>query len=159
MPILAMILGAIGGVLGMFFFDPNTGKRRRSQARDQVAQAKNRAPDMINAVSKQVQNRAKELAATAQKRLHPEVSDDEQLAARVRSEMEHHVSHPKAITVSAYQGEVTVSGAILTHEAPGLISAIQAVPGVKLVHNYLVHYEHAENVPDLQGDVTHPEMG
>jgi hypothetical protein len=158
MAVLAIILGAVGGALGMFFFDPRNGNRRRSLLRDQVVRFSNRAPDKIDAVSRQVQDRVGGMVAEAKSRLNPTPADDETLAARVRSEMGRYVSHPGALTVSAYQGEITISGAILTDEAAPMLAAIMRVPGVTQIHDHLVHYEHAEGIPDLQGGVTRPEM-
>ena len=158
MAILAIILGAIGGAIGMFFFDPRMGNGRRSLVRDQVVRFRHRAPDALDAISKQVQDQAQGMVAEAKSRLNPKPADDETLAARVRSEIGRYVSHPHALTVSAYQGEITINGAILTKEAAPLLAAIMRVPGVTQIHDHLVHYEHAEGIPDLQGGVTRPEM-
>jgi osmotically-inducible protein OsmY len=158
MAILALILGAIGGIGAMFFFDKDMGSRRRSLLRDQLVKLRHRSKDQFAIISEDTKNRAQGIVAETKARLTPEPVSDDTLVARVRAEMGRYVSHPKAITATANQGEVTVSGAILSKEAPSLLAALMRIPGVRQVHDHLEYYESADNIPDLQGGVTRTEM-
>jgi hypothetical protein len=61
-PFFSMLSAAIGGAL-MFFFDPDTGKRRRALVRDKIVSFRHRAADRITASAKDVRNRAIGVAA------------------------------------------------------------------------------------------------
>jgi uncharacterized membrane protein len=80
-----------------------------------------------------------------------EVPTDQQLTERVRAKLGRHVSHPGAVEVSANQGRVVLSGQVLTHEVPRLLSAIASVRGVEDVENRLEPHDRAENIASLQG--------
>src|SRR5262249_5241078 len=79
-----------------------------------------------------------------------EVSD-ETLTARVRAKLGRSVSHPQALSVTASDGHVTLSGPVLAHEADRLLSGVSSVRGVKGVENVLTVHTRAEDVPSLQG--------
>lgn len=67
--------------------------------------------------------------------LQPE--DDAQLRERVRSRLDHWVSHPRAMEVEVNEGIVRVSGQVLAQEVDGLLSQLTGMPGVRKVHNAL----------------------
>jgi hypothetical protein len=60
-------------------------------------------------------------------------SADATLVERVRARMGHHISHPRAVEVTAHQGYVTLRGAIPDREVTGLVAAVSRVPGVREV--------------------------
>jgi hypothetical protein len=158
MAILAIILGAIGGAIGMFFFDPRQGNRRRSLVRDQIVRFRHRAPDTLDAVAQQIHDHAQGVVAETRGHLSHEPVADATLVQRVRSEMGRYVSHPGAITVTANQGEVTMNGAILANEATPLIAAVMRLPGVRQLHDFLERHDSPNGIPDLQGGQTRTEM-
>lgn len=149
MGLLAALFVVLGAGL-MYFLDPRGGRRRRALLRDQLAKAVNRSQDRVEALSKDVPNRAKGAVLEAQKRLQPEEVDDPTLAARVRAKMGRVVSHPGAINVLANQGHVTLSGHVLANEVQPLIATVRDVPGVAHVENQLQVDAEAANIPDLQ---------
>jgi len=158
MSILAIILGIIGGAIGMFFFDPNTGNRRRALVCDQVLRFRHRTPDALDALSKQARNEAQGVMAETKARFRREPVSDETLVERVRAAMGRYVSHPGAVHVSASGGDVTLSGAILMNEAEPFLKAVKHLPGVQQIYDYLQRYESGENIPDLQGGQTRTEL-
>jgi len=85
MPILALILGLLGGAGAMFFLDPQTGRRRRALLRDQAVKVGHQTGDTLEAVSKQAKNRAQGVVAETQKRLAHEPVADETLMQRIRA--------------------------------------------------------------------------
>ena len=158
MSVLAIILGIIGGAAGMFFFDPRMGNRRRALLRDQMVKFRNRTGDNLEVLSEQARDRAQGVVAETKRHFTDQDTSDDVLVARVRSEMGRYVSHPRAISVTADQGDVTISGAILAAEAAPFMAAVMGIPGVKQVHDFLERYESAENIPDLQGGETRTEL-
>ena len=79
-----------------------------------------------------------------------EISDDV-LTDRVRARIGRSVSHPHAISVTVNDGHVSLSGPVLAHEAPRLLSGVSSVRGVKGVENALTVHTEAENISSLQG--------
>jgi uncharacterized membrane protein len=71
--------------------------------------------------------------------------------ARVRARIGRSVSHPHAISVTAHDGHVSLSGPVLAHEADRLLSGVSSTPGVKSVENALSVHTQADDVPSLQG--------
>jgi uncharacterized membrane protein len=146
------VLG-IGAAL-MYFLDPNRGARRRSMARDKIVHAFRKTTDGVDTAGRDLRNRARGIAAEARGRFEDGDADDAVLVARVRAEMGRVVSHPGAITATADDGVVTLSGAVLAEEASELVSRTRAVRGVRDVVDRLELHESSENVPALQGGVT-----
>lgn len=106
---------AIGATL-MYLLDPDQGRRRRALLRDQVISIATRVDDAVEAIARDLSNRAQGLAAEARSMFVEEDVPDEVLLNRVRSEMGRAVSHPSAIEVTAEQGRVTLSGLVLADE-------------------------------------------
>jgi osmotically-inducible protein OsmY len=67
--------------------------------------------------------------AEARSTVSDEEVSDEVLVDRVRAKMGRVVSHPGAIKVTAEQGRVTLSGAVLEHEHEELLQAVRSVRG------------------------------
>ncbi|HEV8480363.1 MAG TPA: BON domain-containing protein [Candidatus Eisenbacteria bacterium] len=151
--------GAAGAFLGglavgaamMYMTDPDGGARRRAALRDKGVRAFQGSQDFIGKTTRDLRNRAEDLAETPRRLLKRTVSDDV-LRERVRSKMGHYVSHPRAVRIRAYDGMVTLVGAVLSEEAPRLIKAVSKVPGVKGVDDQLERHDDAD-VPSLQGEV------
>lgn len=154
----ALLFGAgLGlGTATMFLLDPDRGKRRRALVSDKFALATRKTGDCIHVTTRDVQNRTRGLIAAIQSRLSSEQPDDTVLVDRVRSKLGRIVSHPSAINVTAENGNVTLSGPILAHEAPQLLSCVKWTKGVQDINNNLEVHEAAENHPALQGGRQHP---
>ena len=147
-----VLLGSGAGVGAgvMYLLDPVGGGQRRALARDKAVSAFNTSGDSLRKASKDLGNRTKGLYSTVSSRLRKEEVSDRKLTARVRSLLGHHVSHPRAITVNAEGGTVTLGGAVLASELADLLAAVEAEPGVKGLLNHLEVHESADNVPELQ---------
>jgi hypothetical protein len=53
--------------------------------------------------------------------------------------------------VDATNGEVTLRGPVLAGEAAAIVTAVEAIPGVRAVRNLLEVHDTAEGIPALQG--------
>jgi uncharacterized membrane protein len=117
----------------------------------------------INVSSRDLTHRVQGIVAQTRRILpHREhhiisVISDDLIEKRVRSKIGRVVSHPHAIGVCSQNGEVTLSGLILTHEVAPLISTILSIPGVAGIQNRLEAHPHPENIPSLQGGI--PRLG
>jgi hypothetical protein len=137
-----LIGGALAGAGLMYLLDPDRGTRRRALVRDQAARARHRLGDGLEATARDVGNRARGTAAELRARFRGEDVDDEILHERVRSAIGRAVSHPGAITVTPWQGRVTLQGPVLEAELDDLLREVRRVRGVSEVENELeVHRE------------------
>jgi uncharacterized membrane protein len=149
----AAMLGAVGvGAALMYFLDPSRGRRRRALARDQVAHAMRKGEDGMEATIHDLNNRAHGLAAETRNRFRDdEPPSDDVLVARVRSELGRVCSHPRAVIVTANDGNVIISGPVLESEVDNILATTRSVRGVSQVDNRLEVHESPGNVPSLQG--------
>jgi uncharacterized membrane protein len=148
-----ILFTAAVGALAMYFWDPQSGRRRRVRTRDKAERIARRARWAYDVTLRDTRHRAMGMKAIGRRLLTRGPVDDETLAGRVRSVLGRYVSHPHAIEVTVSEGEVGVSGPILAHEVPGLIRAVKHVSGVRRVSNQLVVHKEAGNVSSLQGGV------
>lgn len=143
------------GVMAML--DPGRGAYRRALIRDQVVRTSHKAAEGLDALSRDVVNRARGVAAEAWSAMQDEPIGSRKLMERVRAELGRVVSHPRAIDVTANDdGCVCLSGPVLTDEADGLLSAVRSVRGVCDVQDRLERHNTDEGVPSLQGGRTRP---
>jgi len=155
--LIGTLLGALSGVGLMYFFDPRLGKRRRALLRDKAVRLLHSGQEALGALGaagEQVKDRTYGTWVETQGRLREQFSDetipDQQLEARVRSEMGRWVEHLGALDVRAREGVVTLSGPALAYEVEDLVKAARGVRGVKAVENRLTVYERPEDIPALQ---------
>jgi len=152
-----VMLGWLGLGLGlMYVFDPSTGKRRRALARDKAQLYWYSTGDAIRKKARDTQNRARgTIAGVRQRFIGTDVPSDAVLAARVRAQIGHVVSHAGAIGVNASQGCVSLSGPIPANEVEKLLSTVASVPGVTEVVNQLEVHTDTTHISGLQnGDTT-----
>ncbi len=151
---LLSLVGGLGLGAGlMFLLDPDKGRRRRAMARDTMTRAAGRAESAISTTAHDVSNRAAGLLHDAQSFINREESgpvSDETLVARVRSKLGRVASHPRAITVTAEEGRVTLQGPVLASEVKGLLAGVRDVAGVTGVENLLEVHEFPD-IAKLQG--------
>jgi uncharacterized membrane protein len=143
----SLILGAGA----MYLLDPDRGARRRSLLRDRLVHARNRFGEGMGATARDARNRVVGAAASLRSRFQADEADDPVLHERVRSAIGRVVAHPGAITVTAYDGRVVLSGHVLAAEVDELIRRVERVRGVREVRNELEIHRTTNGVPDLQG--------
>lgn len=135
----------------MFLLDPDRGRRRRAMLRDKCAWSARKTGEAFEVTGRDLRNRAQGIASSIKSTFSSTPADDGVLIDRVRSKLGRVVSHPGAISVTANDGAVTLSGPILAAEVPYLLGCVNRVSGVKEVVNNLDVHEQAENYPALQG--------
>jgi uncharacterized membrane protein len=151
------LMGGTGLGAGlMYYFDPQLGRRRRAQVRDQMVHVLNQVDDALDVVSRDLTHRVQGLRAEVVSLLSSSQPSDKVLADRVRSKLGRIVSHPRALQVSARDGHVTVSGPILAHEVDRLLWGVQSTPGVREVENRLDVHQEPGDLPALQGGNERP---
>jgi hypothetical protein len=149
-----MLFGAaVLGAAGMYFSDPERGRRRRALARDQARHFGTTAVRAADIAARDLSNRLAGMSARTRKMFQRQnaSADDRVVAERVRAALGRAVSHPHAIEVAAQQGRIVLRGPILAQETDGLLAAVHAVPGVTGVEDQLDVHMRAEHVPSLQG--------
>jgi uncharacterized membrane protein len=148
--------GMLLGAGAMYLLDPDRGARRRSLLRDQLVHAGRKVGDGMSATARDTKNRTLGAVAELKSRLHEDVVDDTVLHERVRSAIGRAVSHPSAISVTAFDGQVVLSGQVLENELDALIRQVRQVRGVREVRNELDMHRTAEGVSSLQGEGRRP---
>jgi len=148
--------GAIAGAGLAYFLDPDRGARRRALVRDQTVRAGHKAADAAGATARDVRHRAQGLAAETRAMFDRSTPPDDVLMERARAKLGRYSSHPRAISVTARDGVVTLEGPILASEMQGLLRAVRGLRGVRDVENRLDAHETAGNHPALQGGVPRP---
>lgn len=144
------LLAGIGiGAALMYFIDPVGGGRRRAVARDKATSAVHSAGRGLKGRGEDLRNRARGAAAEL-RNVTDDHPDDDQLVARVRSELGHHVEHARAIEVAAEQGRVTLRGPVLSSELDEVLATTRKVRGVEAVENRLEVHSTSEGVAALQ---------
>ena len=138
MPAALLGLGAAGiGAGFMYLFDPERGRRRRNQLRDQFAHGAHVSGRELGRAARDLNNRAHGMAASVGHAFRSTHPDDELLESRVRSGIGRAVAHPRAIEIDARDGCVTLRGKSLSGEVGGLLAAVRNVSGVSEVKNEL----------------------
>ncbi len=149
---VALLAGVAIGAGTMFLVDPDRGGRRRALIRDRAAKAGNKTTDKLDALRRDVANRARGTTATLRVMLDQSRPDARKLIERVRAELGWVVSHPRAIDVSVlHDGCVGLTGPVLTSEADAALAAIARVRGVATVEDNLERHDTPDDVPALQG--------
>jgi uncharacterized membrane protein len=147
--ILAGVYGA--GVLTMYFFDSQRGKRRRAELRDAMVHSKRELEKFAVRLSRDAEKRAEGVISGAGRFLHREPLSDYVLEQRVHTLLGRVLSHPSAVEVSAKDGSVFLSGWILAEEADDVNKALASIEGVKDFTSYLSTTDRPEHIPALQG--------
>jgi hypothetical protein len=152
-PISWFLGGLAMGAAAMYFFDPQSGNRRRAYLGQKSIKAKNEFMEFSDRMGRHLKNRATGMVAKMESYRHlDDPVDDQVLNDRVRAAFGRKIKHTGAIQVSALDGEVTISGPILRDEVQALLACVEAVPGVKKVINELDIHETPGHTPSLQGE-------
>lgn len=151
-----LMLGCVGLGLGlMYMLDPSAGSRRRALMRQKARSYWKDTGKTIGKTVRDTQNRARGVAAEARQRFRSsDVPADDVLAARVRAQIGHVISHAQAIGITAHQGRVTLSGPISASEEGKLLATVEAIPGVLEVVHQLEVDQDTTSISGLQGGNT-----
>lgn len=151
MAVGTLCLGIGAGL--MYLLDPLRGSGRRTRVQQRTAGFYNASGEALGSKSKHLRNRAAGIVASAKSLLNREQEDvpDDKLVMRIRSKIGRHVSHARAVQVTANNGNVTLSGPILAAEVSGLLDCVNAISGVRSVESRLEVHETAGSHPSLQG--------
>jgi hypothetical protein len=135
----------------LFLLDPQSGRRRRARARDQVVHWSRKSRAAADVVAKDLANRTRGVAAATRRRLQWREVDDVRLLERVRAKLGRMTNHPRAVEVEVDRGDVILRGPMLADEVDGVIRGTEAVPGVRTVINMLEPHQSAGDIAALQG--------
>ena len=125
------------GAAAMYYFDPETGRRRRALVRDRGVSASHELEDYASTTSKRMSDKLQGAAARTRSRVSREPVDDEQLHERIRSQLGRVVERPGDIEVQVRDGYVVLSGSADEEEIDQLLSTVAAIKGVEGVDNLL----------------------
>lgn len=139
------------GAALMYVADPRTGRRRRAMMRDRLTHTARAERRLMDKAKRDLEQRVHGVVEQIAHPTSPEVSD-EVLVGRVRTVVGRATSHPGSIEVTVRNHEVTLTGPVLEHEAPGLLERVAGVPGVVRVVDRLERHRTAASIPGLQGE-------
>jgi hypothetical protein len=139
------------GAAAMYFLDPERGARRRALVRDKALWASRKTRDGVDALGRDFRNRLYGARAEMRGWMESGAVDDGVLQARVRAALGRVCSHPSAITVLASEGQVTLSGVILSNEHSQVMREVSRVRGVQSVNDLLDPHDVPGTIPALQG--------
>ena len=136
--LLTFVLGAGAGAAATHFLDPESGRRRRAQLRDQAASKASSGVSQAKSTATQAAAKAKDAVATA-KPTGSAGLDDVGLARKVESEIFRDAAAPKGdVSVDVQAGVAYLRGAV---EDPEWIARLgdeaAKVDGIKGVENLL----------------------
>jgi uncharacterized membrane protein/osmotically-inducible protein OsmY len=159
-PRTAIALGvaaALASAVGMYYFDPRSGRRRRALLRDSTVRAAHQTQHLVATATADARNRARGFYHAGASRLQREQIDDLTVAERVRSRLGRVCSHPRAIRVWCSGGDVTLRGDILKHELDAVLRTVRHVPGVNGVQHEMQLHDEPGRMPFLQGHTRRDE--
>lgn len=132
------LAGAGFGVLAAYLLDPESGRGRRTQMRDQSSRFGRDAFKVANRRWRGLAHRLHGFYADLTSLVAPAtVVDDATLVKRVRSEFGHAIRFAQAVRVDANDGVITLSGPVLDDNVTRLVDCVRAVPGVRQVVDHL----------------------
>lgn len=149
--ILRSAASAAIGAAAMFWLDPTRGRSRRAMLEQKVGSVAGDLTEAVGVAGRDLGHRAQGMGHEVRSWFKREPVDDGLLARRVRSALGRVVSHPKAIDVTADNGRVTLSGAVLVQEYEDLLETVCSVRGVHELDERLAVYEDSSGIPGLQG--------
>jgi uncharacterized membrane protein len=148
---MSLMVGATGGAVAASAYTALTKPPRRARMRDGFASTIGHLIGLMGKARRDARNRARGMGAQASSWVRPAFTPDEKLAARIRARLGRFTSHAHAINVSAKDGHVVLTGAILRPELNGLIHAVRRVRGVQDIESRLEPHDRAEDIAALQG--------
>ncbi len=156
MPFFLPIAGLALGAAGMYLLDPQQGRRRRAQLRDQAASRARDVRQTSQVALRDLRNRAQGVRAQMWSSVAPGAVPDRVLVSRVRSKLGRYASHPGAIKVEADRARIVLRGHVPAAEHLTVIRAASGVRGVRRVDDRLTVHERTEGISALQGGAARP---
>jgi uncharacterized membrane protein len=147
----AQLAAAGVGAAVMYWLDPQSGKRRRAEARNQAVHAIHRFNAGADVVSRDASNRLHGALAHLSSVLRSGPVDDSKLVARARSALGRVTSHAHAIQIVSRNGCLDLKGSVLESDHRAVLCALSRVRGVKQVDDHLGVHHDASGARDLQG--------
>jgi uncharacterized membrane protein len=147
------LMGVAVGAAITFLFDPRSGRRRRAVLRDRLTGFTSDLDDAARVAARDLAHRSRGLKARVERMFSSDDGrpSDDVLVERVRASLGRAVSHPGAIEVSAHEGNVTLTGAVLASEHAQLLRCVANVRGVEGIRDQLAVHESAAGISELQG--------
>lgn len=149
-----LFVGAAAAAIGagaMYFWDPHSGNRRRALVRGKAKHFFSHARRFLPRAAADLEQRAVGFVHELGEKWKTEEIPDQVLEARARSAIGRLTTHPRAITIKAKMGKITLQGPVLLAERAGIIDGIASVHGVREIDDHLFAHSHPGNIPDLQG--------
>jgi len=143
----AMLAGVGLGAALMYFLDPVRGARRRNVFADKAMSYLRDAREVSRDKVMHTRNRAVGQVAEVRGRFRDEEVSDDQLIARVRAELGHHVERVRPIEIAVEGGAVTLRGTVSDDELPKVVAAVERVRGVQRIVNQLQVKPVSQNTP------------
>ncbi|ACC74122.1 BON domain-containing protein [Paraburkholderia phymatum] len=143
------LTAAAVGAAAMYYFDSQSGRRRRAMLRDRMGATS-------RTFRKKSRAQARKAMGHAYGMLHRAASSgapvsDVQVTERVRSHLGRVMRTPGAVDVRVDHGVACVAGEVLASDRQRVIDEIAAVPGVERVEDHLSVHAAPGNIPELQG--------
>ncbi len=147
------------GALGMYFFDPDRGRRRRVTLKDCLVHCGYESRKFLGRFRRDLRHRAEGTLADTMRLFHHEEISDAVLEPRVRSALGRAVLHPHAVEVRCKDGTVEVSGRVMAWEADSLRPMIESIPGVKGLSICVQTSETSEQIPNKDWEKRQKPLG
>lgn len=141
-PALLAGIGA-GAVLAVMV---GRGLVNRRRLMDRAGGATRTATGRMSRRARDLRNRTRGMLLETRNRFRADAPTDDQLEARVRSQLGHHSGHASRIETSADDGVVTLRGSVLAGEVGDVMAGVRGVRGVREVRNELSVFEGEEEL-------------
>ncbi len=135
-----LLIGIGTGAALALFLDRGLSVRRRRLVERATAVSRS-TTERANRKARDLRNRTRGALVATRNRLVSDSPDDEQLEARVRSQLGHHARQASRIETDTEDGVVTLRGEVLSAELGDVISGVRSVRGVREVRNELSVFE------------------
>jgi hypothetical protein len=126
---------------GMYWFDPDRGRRRRALMRGKIARSLKGIRLTAGVTGDDARYRMHRAVPRAYSLIRANDVSDDVLVERVRVAMGRTTTHPQEIEVSCSHGIVTLRGVVLKHEHPRVMRAARSAAGLGEVHDELAAYK------------------
>lgn len=138
--IAAIGAGFAAGAALAYFFDPQSGAKRRGRLRDEAAHLRRLVNDEIEGFEHDLLNRGRGVVARVESMMRSRAAvDDDVVIERIRAKLGRVSSHPHDIEVHGHgDGKFELFGAVLGREHAKVHEAVARVPGVKIVEDKLL---------------------
>jgi hypothetical protein len=153
MKLTSLLEGLALGAGLMYLMDPQSGRRRQAMAKDQLQKQMKSKQAAIGVMQRDFMNRSRGMVTQFKAaRTKGDIAADEIVCARIRSAMGRCCSHPKSVHCEVHNGEVTLTGQILTTEVQPVVQCVKSTRGVTKVVNNLDAVEDSTGISGLQGN-------